>query len=417
VKINVEYPGLCDEKTGSGRRRWRVRVEGEKTKKITLPVSPKHPEFHRYYAAARQGQKLELATRKPVSAKSFDGMKALYTDWMEGRVKVGALSPSTLSSRRRGLQQAADCLAKKGTRIGEMDANLPLAAFAHIRDSFDERTGAAQTCLKALRAMYTWGAENGYPPNSDIFRVKSHHRSKGGAQPWSSEDKARFLSRHGSNTMARRWFMLAHDTAGRIGDMHLLGPQHEEIRDGQIIIRWQPRKRGSQMVAVPISKPLMLELRDLPEDAGAYLLTKYGKPFSSSGSLDNRVRKWIIEAGLCEWDSDNEKDRATRSQHGIRKARAEEIAEQGGSVFEVMALLSHSDSKTAGVYFKRFERERLVAKAVRRISVVGQATSVPPNRSRGTLAAQSDLFSGTSGSKWQPVGESNPSFQVENLAS
>jgi integrase len=392
-------------------------VEGQKGKKITLPVGPKHPEFHLHYAAAREGKKIELAARKPTNPKSFDGMRALYTDWMEGRVKVGALSPSTLSSRKRGLQQAADCLAKKGARIGEMDANLPLAAFAHIRDSFGERTGAAQTCLKALRAMYAWGAENGFPPNSDILKVKSNHRSKGGAQPWSSEDKAQFLRRHGPGTMARRWFMLAHDTAGRIGDMHLLGPQHEEVREEQIIIRWQPGKRGSQMVAVPISKPLMLELRDLPEDAGAYLLTKYGKPFSSSGSLDNRVRKWTIEAGLCEWDSDNQKDRATRSQHGIRKARAEEIAEQGGSVFEVMALLSHTDSKTAGVYFKRFERERLVAKAVGRISVVGQATSVPPDRSRGTLPAKNDLTSNTLRSKWQPVGESNPSFQVENLAS
>lgn len=349
---------------------------------------------------------MQLRAQKSVNRNSFDGMRELYAVWMEGQVRAGALSPDTLSSRKRGLRQAADCLTKAGTRIGQLDADLPLAAFAHIRDSFGERTGAAQTCLKALRAMYAWGTENGYPPNSDIIGVKDYHRSKGGAQSWTNADKARFLRRHGPGTMARRWFMLAHDTAGRIGDMHLLGPKNEEARDDQIVIRWQPKKRGSQGVAVPISRPLMLELGNLPDDAPAYLLTSSGRPFSSSGSLDNRVRKWIIEAGLCERDSDDKRLRATRSQHGIRKARAEEVAEQGGSVFEVMALLSHSDSKTAGVYFKRFERDGLAATAIGRISVLSETQSVPSSKSFGTHRNQNHSFSNASEDKWQPVGES-----------
>jgi len=245
MKLNIEYPGLCQETTGSGRRRWRVRVEGQKNRKITLPVGPKHPEFHRYYSAARQGNRMQIKAQKSVNRNSLDGMRELYAVWMEGQVRAGALSPDTLSSRKRGLRQAADCLTKAGTRIGQLDADLPLAAFAHIRDSFGERTGAAQTCLKALRAMYAWGAENGYPPNSDVFLVKDYHRSKGGAQSWTNADKARFLRRHGPGTMARRWFMLAHDTAGRIGDMHLLGPKNEETRDDQM------SSAGSQSNAGP----------------------------------------------------------------------------------------------------------------------------------------------------------------------
>ena len=57
--------------------------------------------------------------------------------------------------------------------MGELHADLPLAAFAHIRDSFGSRTGAAQTCLKALRAAYTWGKEQGYKGGEAVFDVRN----------------------------------------------------------------------------------------------------------------------------------------------------------------------------------------------------------------------------------------------------
>ena len=67
--------------------------------------------------------------------------------------------------------------------MGELHADLPLAAFAHIQDSFGSRTGAAQTCLKALRAAYTWGKEQGYKGGEAVFDVRNTHRQKGGAYP------------------------------------------------------------------------------------------------------------------------------------------------------------------------------------------------------------------------------------------
>jgi len=68
-------------------------------------------------------------------------------------------------------------------------------------------------------------------------------------------------------------------------------------------------------------------------DAPAYLLTEHGKPLTSSGRLDNRVRKWIVEVGLVD-----ENGNANRSQRGVRKRRAEIIAEGGGAVCEVMGF-------------------------------------------------------------------------------
>jgi hypothetical protein len=96
-----------------------------------------------------------------------------------------------------------------------------------------------------------------------------------------------------------------------------------------------PSKRGSSQVQLPLPWNFMLEVAGLPVGTPAYLLTDKGKPFASSGSLDNAVRKWIIAAGLCApvrgedgnqlLDSNGKpKVRATRSQNGIRKGRAEQ---------------------------------------------------------------------------------------------
>ncbi len=429
MKIEKTYEGLCEEKTPAGTPRWRVRVEGQKTKRITIPVGPDHEDFEDHYLSARAGLKL-IVNEKPKPAKNtVDELCERFLAWMEVQVKAGNLKQPTVNSRITGLTQARECLSpNKKVRMGSMKASLPREAFAHIRDSFGVHTGAAHTCLKALRAAYRWGEDHGYPVDSPVHKVKSGHVEKGGAKPWSDADAEKFLAHHGPGTMARRWFLLAEATAGRIGDMHLLGPEHEMTRNERLYIRYQPSKKGSSEVQLPLPWNFMLEVADLPVDAPAYLLTAKGAPFASSGSLDNAVRKWIIAAGLCEPVLDDDgnpvlekngkpKVRATRSQHGIRKRRAEQIAEASGSVYEVMAHLSHSDPKTAAIYTKRVDRARLAERAALRAEAAAEAQRLPRSENRGTLDDATSSKLRENEEKWQPVGESNPSFQVENLAS
>lgn len=389
MKIAVDYPGLCEERTPAGTPRWRVRVAGQKKRRMTLPtgVSPDHPQFQDHYDAARRGQKFEAKPIEPIRKGTLDELCKRYLAWLADQVAAGSYSQLTLSGRRTGLDHARNCPAPKGgKRMGELHADLPLAAFAHIRDSFGSRTGAAQTCLKALRAAYTWGKEQGYKGGEAVFDVRNTHRQKGGATPWTADDEQKFLDAHGPGTMARCWFLLAKNIAGRIGDMHRLGPVNEVTRaSGDAVlmfIKWQPGKKGSVEVQIPMSWELSMELAGLAADAPSYLLTDYGRPFASSGWLDNRVRKWIVEAGLVSEDG-----KANRSQHGVRKRRAEEIAEVGGSVYEVMAHLSHSDPKTSAIYTQRVERARLAEQAIRRMEQSSKTRGVPRSQNRGTPAA------------------------------
>lgn len=134
-------------------------------------------------------------------------------------------------------------------------------------------------------------------------------------------------------------------------------------------------KKGSKFVKVPVMLELAEELDSAPVHEEAFLTTNYGKPFASSASLDNRVRKWIIQAGLFVHkdvlDPKTQKmvkeKKATRSQHGVRKLVAHEIANAGGSVYEIMARLSHSDTRTAMVYTADFEREALAKQGFERV--------------------------------------------------
>ncbi len=134
--------------------------------------------------------------------------------------------------------------------------------------------------------------------------------------------------------MAQRWFWLAKNMAGRVGDTHDIGPPNIKLKDGQAYLVWQPKKKGSK----PVEVPLMLELAEELEAGGvhedAVLDNDYGRPFASSGSLDNRIRKWVIAAGLFklveEEDPKTKKKKKvknpTRSQYGIRKATAHDLA-------------------------------------------------------------------------------------------
>lgn len=397
------FPGLKKDHTAAGTLRWRVRMEGNRNKLTKIPMGPGEPGFDEHYHAARAGQKLEVA--KPVRANkgTLDELCDRFLVWMKGQVDAGNLSAMTLSSRRTGLAQACETRDPDGDRTGALDADLPREAFIYIRDAFAERTGAAATCLKALRAAYAWGEDRGYPSSSPVFSVKSGHRSKGGAIPWSAHDVERFLATHGPGTMARLWFCLSYDSHGRIGDMHWLGCGNEAIHNGDPYLEWQPSKKGSAFVSIPLGEMLATELQ-YHEDRDTYLVTEYGKPFASAGSLDNRVRKWIIAAGLSKTvrnEAGEIEVKATRSQHGIRKGVAELMAERGATEYELMAAFGWTDTKTPSIYTKKFERRGAATSGMKRLP---RLTSGPRPENCGPHSSPNANKIGISEEEWQPVG-------------
>ncbi len=225
--------------------------------------------------------------------------------------------------------------------------------------------------------------------------------------------------------MARRWFYLSKNTAGRIEDVSILGPRNILLKDGRAFLKWQPKKAGSKEVIVPLMRELAEELEVGPQDADTFMLTSRGKPFSTKKSFSNRVSKWVVQSGLTrDVEVEDKKTgkkviekRAALSQHGIRKATAHELAHSGASVYEIAARLSHSDVKSSAPYVQDVDRERLSVASFDRAEKARDSNGVPCPENRGTQEGKKSNDIRKFESKWQPVGESNPSFQVENLAS
>ena len=230
--------------------------------------------------------------------------------------------------------------------------------------------------------------------------------------------------------MARRWFFLAKNMAGRIGDTHDIGPAQIVLENARAYLEWQPKKKGSKLVRVPIMLELIEELRVGPRHPDGFLLNEHGRPFASSTALGNKVREWIIVAGLCVDAKDEDgnpvyvgkgkrkivRKKATRSQHGIRKATAHELARSGATVYEIAARLSHSDFKSSKPYVDEVDRNSLGESGFARVQAARNA-GVPRPENRGTPEGVSANEIRDLRISWQPVGESNPSFQVENLTS
>ena len=424
MKLEENYPGLLLEKTPSGNPRWRVRILGDRRRRITLEVAPGHPDFMDHYDAARRGKKLQAQAPTKANRGSLDELREKYSVALSAMVTNGKIAKETMESRIRGLTQACE-ITLKGRRIGALDVDLPKKAFVYIMDSFGPLTGAAETCLKALKAAYLWGEDRGFPEDSPVHRIASPHKGKGGAKAWSEEEEAKFLARHGPGTMARRWFYLSKNTSGRIDDVVELGPKNIKLKNDRAYLGWQPKKKGSKYVFVPMMHELADELDQGDWHEEAFILTAHGQPFKSKNSLGNRIAKWVMEAGLTRDVEVENRDtgereiekRAALSQHGIRKATAHELAQSGANVYEIAARLSHSDFKSSAPYVQDVDRERLVESGFDRAEKARQLQSVPRQENRGTPDRSGANKITLLGEKWQPVGESNPSFQVENLAS
>ncbi len=351
--MKVRFPGYAPEKRGS-RTLHRVRVKGEKTRRISIPVGPDHPAFSEHYHAARRGVAKPAPRAKATKPMSLDALVDAYLIALEQDVKAGIRSPLTLKQRADLLRKACDFPDDTGQgRMGDLHCDLPPAAIRHIMSKWGARTGNADNTRKALSAAYDrleWVAAN------PCKGIKAVHRNRGGAKAWSTDDLQKFLATHPEGTPARVWAMLALWTGARLADLAILGRRHEVKRDGITWLEWQPDKTGSTFTAVPMAPQLVETIRANGVIGKTYILTTQGQPYADGLSLAEAVRGWTATAGLTR-----------RSSHGLRKALGGLLASYGATEHQIMAVLSHASPATASIYTKTAGRSRMAAEAMKAI--------------------------------------------------
>lgn len=349
--MRVDLPGLLREKLPSGQVRYRVRVAGNKAKRIALHVRPGDPAFLEHYHAARAGVAMqpEATAFDAATPHSVAWLSYGFEEAMQARVRAGLLHPGTLHQR-------AAFYARLRAEYGAKHMSMPRSAVVRLRDKLTATPGAADNMVKAVRALYAWAMDQGHVTDNPAAGIGSINRGTG-ATAWTLDDLAKFRARHQIGTMAHLALSLLTFTACRIDDVIRLGPGHVVTRDGLPSLHWQPGKRGSAPVTVPILVPLQRAIDAQLIPGPAFLLTAHGKPFASSAAFGNKFRGWVAEAGLID-----------RSPHGIRKASGELMALAGASQYHIMAAHGHTQAKTSEVYTKGVDRTRLAAEAVQMLA-------------------------------------------------
>ena len=345
--MKVNYPGLLRERLPSGNYRYRVRVEGDKNRRVRLHIGPEDKDFSEHYKAARRGIEIKPET-KPEETQikgSLGWLVCKYLDWLEDQVEKGQYSKATLVQRRSKFM-----LLKPHE---DYSLDMPQPQLLKIRDDMAETPGSADNFIKAVRAMYVWAIDRKHTKVNPAVGIGKLNRGQGGAIPWTVADLKKYREYHPQGTMAHLCLSLFMFTACRISDAIRLGRGNEFERSGIRGLGWQPTKKGSAYVEIPMLPPLLKATRMMTVQGPTYLLTEYGKPFQSPEGLRNRFRKWCDEADLKHLSS-----------HGIRKATGNLLAQEGASQYQIMSIHGHTQAKTSEVYTKGVERWRLAADAM-----------------------------------------------------
>lgn len=336
---------------GSGK--WFVYFRQKGQKKVRMRGMPGTAEWEETYRRLLAGERPESRKVKQPAQDSFAWLCQKYM----ASTEFGGLSERTRHVRRGILSH---CMAESpgGTNLTFGDVPIPQfrpKTVALIRDQKRKFPEAANGRVKAIRAVFSWATlpEVGITqinPARDVRYLKSNNPD--GHHTWTREEVAQFEKRHPLGTKAHLALGLLLYTGQRRSDVVLFGCQHE--KDGLLEFT-QQKNRDNKPIHLQI--PIRPELRHIL-DAGptgdlVYLVTEFGKPFTSDG-FGNWFREKCIEAGV------------PGRAHGLRKACATRLADNGATVHEIMAITGHKTIKEVERYTMAANQKLLAESAIKR---------------------------------------------------
>jgi integrase/recombinase XerD len=181
------------------------------------------------------------------------------------------------------------------------------------------------------------------------YKKKPHHT-------WTIKEVEVFEARHSIGSKARLAMALMLYTACRREDVVRLGPQH--FRNGRVQFRHGKGEDGASPtdIDIPVHHDLAATITATPSIGDiTFLTTEYGKPFSPNG-FGNKFREWCDQAGLPHC-----------SAHGLRKATAARLAEQGASAHEIMAVTGHQTLEEVERYTRDARKKKLADSAMSKL--------------------------------------------------
>jgi hypothetical protein len=149
-----------------------------------------------------------------------------------------------------------------------------------------------------------------------------------------------------------------------VSDAARIGRQHEAA--GWLkFVAWKNRnKKTRKTIECPITCDLAAALAATETGDLTYLVNDLGRPFTING-LGNKMRDWCNAADLPQCSS-----------HGLRKAAAVILAENGATAPELCAVFGWSKLETAEIYIREAQKRKMVANAFTRLDEYRNRESV-----------------------------------------
>ncbi len=219
------------------------------------------------------------------------------------------------------------------------------------RDAKADKPEAANAIVKVLRQVFAYGIAAeiiSRNPAKDVPYIKTGSE---GFHTWTVDEVRAFEQRHPIGTKARLALALMLYAGVRRSDAVVLGRQH--VRDGWLRFSvTKNRNRRPVTLEIPIVPELHTIMDATPSGNLTFLVTHFGKPFTSNG-FGGWFRRRCDEAGLPHC-----------SAHGLRKAGATIAAENGATEHQLMAIYGWASPKEAARYTRAARQKVLAASGV-----------------------------------------------------
>lgn len=329
------YPGVR-KNVVKGRVYWKFE-RGDFRTNIPGPYGSR--EFLSAYEAALAGSKASS------SSTALAGTLAWLIEQYLRSLRFQNLS----DSRKRTIRLELDRLRNEAGKY-----QFERLKVQHIEALMSKKTGstAANTVKKNMSMLFNFAAKKlGYTGPNPARHAERMKTNPDGFHTWTAAEVNRFLERHGPGTKARLVMMLALNTGMSRQDLCRAGKNN--VDGDQIAYR---RAKTGEWAYIQILSDLSGELTGIRD---RLLFVTHGadhRPYKPE-SLGNWFRDRCKEAGV------------PGSLHGLRKAGATRLADEGADPREIMTFLGHANESLGAVYTKKQDRRKAARRSGERLNV------------------------------------------------
>lgn len=211
--MQIRFKHLVEDTDRHGNIRVYVRLPGRQKVRIRAPFGT--DEFIAAYNAAVSEHVSAPPQARAAKAGSFRHVCVLYY----ASPTFKRLDAATQSWRRRALDSMCEKHADKP--VARMEARHVRA----LRDERSDQPGAANTRLKALKALFAWLCEEKpeLAPQNPTLSVRKIKYATDGHHSWTSEEIKQYRDRHpiGSKARLALDLLLYCSILGPVAKMHL----------------------------------------------------------------------------------------------------------------------------------------------------------------------------------------------------